>query len=109
MTNLTPEQLAAELERGAEVYRNQATKYSNNWQVSQATMLARAHGLEEAAALVRANTDPRIERMREAIQKAAAWFDDYERQHRLKRTQEGELKADTNQERAAWLRATLEE
>jgi len=42
-----------------------------------------------------------------ALEAAAKWFDDYERQHRAKLTPEGNLKADTNAERAAYLRAAL--
>lgn len=43
----------------------------------------------------------------EALRKAAKWFRDYERQHRAKLTGEGNLKADTNAERAAFLEAAI--
>jgi hypothetical protein len=39
----------------------------------------------------------------EALRKAAQWFRDYESQHRAKRTDEGNLKAGTNEERALYL------
>lgn len=43
----------------------------------------------------------------EALEKAALWFRDYERQHRAKLTDEGNLKADTNEERAMFLEAAI--
>lgn len=45
--------------------------------------------------------------MYEALKRAERWFRDYERQHRAKGTSEGNLKADTNEERADFLRAAL--
>lgn len=48
-------------------------------------------------------------RMREAIAQAAEWFDDYARLHRAKLSEDGNMKADTNAERAAYLRAALNE
>jgi hypothetical protein len=47
------------------------------------------------------------DRMREALERAVAWFRDYARQHRLKGTQDGMLKADTNDERADYCEAAL--
>lgn len=47
------------------------------------------------------------DRLRVAVIKAEAWFRDYERQHRAKGTLDGTLKADTNQERADYLRQAL--
>lgn len=43
----------------------------------------------------------------EVAQQAAKWFRDYERQHRAKLTAEGNLKADTNAERAAFIEAAI--
>jgi len=43
----------------------------------------------------------------EALERAEKWFRDYERQHRAKGTSEGNLKADTNEERADYLRAAI--
>ena len=43
----------------------------------------------------------------EAMEKAATWFRDYERQHRAKLTADGTMKADTNAERAAYLEAAI--
>lgn len=48
------------------------------------------------------------ERMRSALRKAAAWFRDYARQHRFKGTTEGNLKAQTNEDRADYLEAALQ-
>jgi hypothetical protein len=42
-----------------------------------------------------------------ALITAAAWFEDYERQHREKRTTDADRKADTNAERAKFLRAMI--
>ena len=43
----------------------------------------------------------------EALKRAEQWFRDYERSHRFKGTADGNMKADTNQERADYLRAAL--
>ncbi len=59
---------------------------------------------EEVQWFARTNTTTELV---EALAKAADWFDDYARQHRAKLTQEGNLKADTNQERADYLRKAL--
>lgn len=48
-----------------------------------------------------------IVRLREALERAERWFRDYERQHRAKGTLDGNLKADTNEERADYLRSAL--
>lgn len=66
VTNLTPEQLAAELERRADasdVDANAASAANR-----RAVCLASSAAYREAAALVRTNTDPRIERMREGLE-----------------------------------------
>jgi hypothetical protein len=60
-------------------------------------------GLEARALSAEAQRD----RMREALERAVAWFRDYARQHRLKGTQDGMLKADTNDERADYCEAAL--
>lgn len=44
-------------------------------------------------------------RLRKACDFAAEWFDDYERQHTAKGTDDGDRKARTNANRAAFLRA----
>lgn len=59
--------------------------------------------LEARALAAEADRD----RMRRALERAEGWFRDYERQHRAKGTLEGNLKADTNEERADYLRAAL--
>lgn len=61
-----------------------------------------------AAYLARALAAESLNRqMAEALEKAGGWFADYERQHRAKGTTEANLKADTNEERAAFCRAAL--
>lgn len=41
------------------------------------------------------------------LENAAKWFRDYERQHRAKATQEGDLKADVNGDRATFLEEAI--
>lgn len=43
----------------------------------------------------------------EALTMAAEWFEDYARQHRAKQTADADAKAETNDERANFLRNTL--
>ena len=52
-------------------------------------------------------TDHREAILRDALEKATAWFRDYERQHRTEFTTEGNLKADVNADRAVFLEAAL--
>lgn len=50
-----------------------------------------------------------VERKNEALRKIEGWFRDYARQHRAKGTSDGNLKADTNDERADFARTALSE
>lgn len=50
-----------------------------------------------------------VERKNEALRKIESWFRDYARQHRAKGTSDGNLKADTNDERADFARTALSE
>lgn len=74
-------------------------------------------GMDEAAGKIAALVFPRLNattsrqdglrEAREALQMAADWFRDYERQHHAKATEDGDRKAETNGERANFLENTL--
>jgi hypothetical protein len=65
------------------------------------------HSCEAVSHLSTTPSATAMQQALETLRKAAGWFDDYERQHRAKRTTASELKADTNAERAAYLRAAI--
>ena len=81
------------------IYRNRAK--DRVW-VGQVTTRKLAALITQAGALKRDNA-----RMAEMLTFAAAWFRDYERQHRAKGTEDGALKADTNAERASACEQTI--